>query len=219
MQAVLRISAVLVILILTSIAWSILGTNMGFRTDRAANQLTDDVVELWGRPLQQAPPSMSLVWEEEEIVEEDFYDPKLQRNFKEKKSVKTAHTEVLLPTSSDVQADIRLDPRRRGLMWFALYDVDFQAQYSFVNHTERSENAEIRFRFPTEDGVYDNFRVLVDGQDVAAAIGSGGPLTRIPVTPGQEVRIVVGYRSRGLDSWSYHPNQGVGVVENLNIAL
>jgi len=219
MQAALRIFAVLVILIFTTIAWSILGTNMGFRTDRAAEQLTEDVVELWGRPLQQGPPSMALVWEEEELMEQEIYDSTLRRNFKEKKLVKTPHQETLLPASSDVRADIRLDPRRRGLLWFALYDVDFHAEYAFINHTERAENAEIRFEFPTKDGVYDNFRVLVDGKDVAAAIGSGGPLARLAVTPGQEVKIVVGYRSRGLNSWSYQPNQGVGVVENLHIDL
>ncbi len=68
MRPMLRIFSVLLILLMTTLAWVSLGSTMSFRTHVAANELTDDVVELWGRPMVQTPPTVELVWEEEETV-------------------------------------------------------------------------------------------------------------------------------------------------------
>ena len=219
MSPLLRIAAILVILVATSVAWTFLGLSMNFRTMQASGSLHEEVAELWGRPMEQAPPQVELVWTEKETVTKEIYDVNLERNVLQKSIVDVERRHLIPAASSDIRADFKLDPRRRGLLWFSLFDVDFEADYAFVNTTARSEMVEIGFRFPSYDGVYDGFRFQIDGRDVAANVGGNGPVDRFLLEPGQEIRISLSYRSRGMTHWTYRPNNGVGVVENLSLAM
>jgi hypothetical protein len=75
--------------------------------------------------------------------------------------------------------------------------------------------------FPDSNASYDAFRFVVDGVDVGArARPSGGQVAAtVHVEPDQEVRLELGYLSRGSTSWSYQPTLGVGQVEDFQLAM
>jgi hypothetical protein len=125
MSTLFRIFAILIILGATSLAWTALGVSMNFRTLQATGSLQEEVAELWGRPMDQAPPQVERFWMEKETLSKQILDVNLERNVLHKSIVDVERREAIPAASSDIRADLRLDPRRRGLLWYAVFDVHF----------------------------------------------------------------------------------------------
>jgi hypothetical protein len=196
-----RLIGIIFIFICTTIAWSILGTSIMIRTNSGFEVLDRQVEDLWGSEHYQKAPTVML-----KSVEKD--------GEKEK--------EVLTPVeleSSNVQVDFQLEHRRKGLLWYATYDVDFDGLYTFKNPLNTPAEGTITFFFPASGTIYDAFEFRV-GETIitpSAENSYDGIHAVVDVPPQGEVTIHVAYLSRGLDRWHYSFSDGITTVKNFSL--
>lgn len=220
MVPMLRLFGIGFVLMATSIAWMFLGATMEHRSTSQAEELRGDVMELWGNPQHQAAPLFEYRNEVMREVQQQVPDANgMLQTVTEKRLF--VETEGVLPRSTDITAEVGLDQRLRGLMWYSLYDMRFAGQWTFVHEREDVRELVITFRFADAHGLYDDFRFVVDGKDIARQLRlSDGQVSHtLMVEPGQKVSLSVGYVTRGLGEWRYNPGEGVSNLENFKLAL
>jgi len=142
-----RLFAIIVIFALSAAAWMVLAGSVQIRTTSTDDRLGDAVGGLWGSPQTQNAPEFG-------------YTP----------SAAASRLEI---ASSDITADIALDQRRKGLLWYATYVVDFKAAYGLKNPLKRPIDATMTFTFPDSAGTYDGFAVKVNGREVPVTYRDG----------------------------------------------
>jgi len=171
------------------------------RTDSGYTQLNRQVEGLWGSEHYQKAPTITL-----KTIQKD--------GDKEKEVITPIELE-----SSNVQVDLQLQHRRKGLLWYPTYDVDFDARYTFKNPLKQSAEATVIFFFPASASIYDAFEFRVDDVQVTPNENNGyeGINAVVEVPPGGEVPIHVAYKSRGLDRWHYSFSDGITTVKNFSL--
>ena len=200
-MTVWRLIGIIFIFICTTIAWGILGASIMVRTDSGYTQLNRQVEGLWGSEHYQKAPTITL-----KTIQKD--------GDKEKEVITPIELE-----SSDVQVDLQLQHRRKGLLWYPTYDVDFDARYTFKNPLKQGAEATVIFFFPASASIYDAFEFRVDDTQVTPNENNGyeGIKAVVEVPPGGEVPIHVAYKSRGLDRWHYSFSDGITTVKNFSL--
>ena len=121
----------------------------------------------------------------------------------------------------NIDVDLDLEHRRKGLLWYDLYGVGFAGRYAVVVPEEVTGPVRVSFQFPAPESIYDDFRFSVAGQDSTANDLQNAVLVMVEqVTAGQEIPVEIDYRSRGLDSWTYaFRDQGVGQVREFTLTM
>lgn len=197
-MTVFRLIGIIFIFICTTIAWSILGASITMRTNSGYAQLNQQVEDLWGSEHQQRAPTVEL-----KPIEKIAY---------------SNITPVELE-SSDVKVDFRLQHRRKGLLWYSTYDVDFVADYVFKNPLKERAEATVTFYFPSYGTIYDGFEFRVGETDIIPNANNSydGLKGVIEVPAGGEVPIHIAYKSRGLDRWVYSFSDGIMTVRNFKL--
>ena len=219
MRPFLRLFGIAAVFVLATLAWLGLGGLTHSRTSDTTAALRGEVGSLWGRPHVQAAPRLQFQWqtreEREETVERDG------KSHTTRKLVTVTHDDWRSPASTRVTAALSEDLRRKGLVWYPLYDIDFAGAWTYVHDRDEAGWLSIHFDFPDQQGFYDGFTLVVDGVDRAAELTpqSGTVTFRMPVSPGQEVALAAGYQSRGMESWSYRPADGVASLEDFALTL
>jgi len=200
-MTVWRLIGIIFIFVCTTIAWGILGASIMVRTDSGYTQLNRQVEGLWGSEHYQKAPTITL-----KTIQKD--------GDKEKEVITPIELE-----SSNVQVDLQLQHRRKGLLWYSTYDVDFDARYTFKNPLKQSAEATVIFFFPASASIYDAFEFRVDDTQVTPNENNGyeGINAVVEVPPGGEVPIHVAYKSRGLDRWQYSFSDGITTVKNVSL--
>src|ERR1700746_3992451 len=133
-----RILAIIAVFSCSCVAWMILGTSIYLRTENAGSELSSRVASTWGTAQEQHPPVANYVTK---VTKENG-----------KKITKTETHEVTnaVPLdSSQIVADLHIDYRQKGLLWFSTYRVGFAGNYSFQNPNGQEENFTIRLRLPS----------------------------------------------------------------------
>ncbi len=224
MSPFLRIFGIACVFMLALTAWMLLGGVTTARTSDQDGTLSSRVQELWGSPQAQQAPSAALVWQELINREEQFTDASGNVTRKVTPAWET-RSSTLVPTQTRITADLKLDERRKGLMWFPLYGVAFDGAWKFPIETNVPEGAhlQIGFAFPDAGGIYDDFTFVVDGQDVARSLTNDHGRVTVnipgPLTTGQIVTLGIQYRSRGMTEWRYVPTAEVGQVEDFQLHM
>ncbi len=219
MSKFLRFIGIVGVFIVTTAAWLVFGAVMDGRTRSQSGELRGQVSELWGTVQSQQAPRFTFEWRTEEIeTRSETVDGKVTEI--RERVLRTQHKEMS-PESSGITADIDLDQRLKGLMWYALYDVDFSGEWSYT-HTEIQDGwLRLGFSFPDASGLYDDFTFVVNGEDLARTLRpQAGQVTHaIPVRTGDTVTLAIGYSSRGMDEWRYVPAPGVANLENFDLTM
>lgn len=191
-----RLFAIFLIFVLASAAWMVLAGSVQVRTNDMDGRLGDAVTGLWGSPQRQEAPSFSAKWPGDS----------------KRKALELAGT--------DATAGFRLDQRRKGLLWYSTYVVDFAAKYRVANPATDTASASMTFRFPDAAGSYDGFDVRVDGVAAPVTYSDGAAFATFDVPAGGTVVVETGYRANGMDSWSYSPSpQGASVIRDFRLAM
>ena len=151
-----RIAAIAFIFGCTAVAWAVLGSTIFYRTYNAESGLSGRVASTWGAPQAQAPPAIAREWQEEKTVEVE------EKGKKTTRTEKQTHLEAVRIDASRVAANLHIDYRQKGLLWFSTYKVDFEGAYTFQNPTAREEEFVIQLPFPAQQAVYDNVQLLLD---------------------------------------------------------
>ncbi len=219
MSAAVRIGLIGVVLVFASIAWLILAAMTEHRTNEQSQVLDERVGGLWGNAQLQAPPQLSAEWTSERKVQGTLLQN--GRELPVERLEEERHSEPQTVDATRVDVELRSDLRRKGLMWYSLYDVNFRGSWRYQHRLPVGAQLVVAFRFPDPSGVYDDFSFVVDGKDFAstAAPADGVVKALVPVTTGQSVEISVGYRSRGRDAWSYVPAQGTAVHRDFELRM
>ena len=215
-----RLAAIGFIFLCTALAWSVLGSTVVGRTGETDGRLTQEVAQLWGgHHVQLAPQAFVLRPRvvEEEVKEQDARGRTVVRTVK-----RTVIDEVpFAAAASRVRVDLGLEHRRKGLLWYDTYTVDFQADYRFVNPDPVERDVRVKFCFPSKDATYDAFVVRLGGREAPPATDFSNGLTLVErVAPGRDLNLRAAYRSRGLGEWAYaFVREGVAQVRDFDLAM
>lgn len=186
--------AILAIYICAAVAWLVLGGTLFNRTAIQDGRLRGKVASLWGGEQAQQAPSAYL-----------------KKPGDKPEEYNTAEL-ALASTRSEVR--LELDRRRKGLLWYNTFGVRFGGTYVFENNTDAAGRVTLRFPLPAEKAVYDDIVFLVNGSPAVYG-NSGGSLTaEIDTQPGDRITLHAGYRSQGMDRWSYQFGGGVEQVRD-----
>jgi hypothetical protein len=215
-----RLFAITLIYLLAAGAWGFLGGSLVVRTGEFDERLAREVASLWGGEHVQVAPT---AWIErptvvtEQVQEKDASGRSVTRTL-------TRPSEESVPValaSSRLRADLALDQRRKGLLWYDTYGVRFRGSWTVRNPDDEPRRLFVRLTFPSKEAIYDGFRFTVNGvanepvRDLSAGVEA-----HVDVPPGAEVPVEVAYTSRGLGQWSYaFAASGVAQVEDFALTM
>jgi len=209
-----HISPLVFIFVCTSIAWIILGNITNLRTYRQDVKLKGIVGQLWGTIQRQQAPNV-------------YYQTKTEKESKtthgaktiiEKKIETTDHLITL--DSSDITVNLKLDHRKKGLLWYSTYQVSYSGKYRIVNSLKENQDIFFNYTFPTAEGIYDNFYFVVDGEKVKEIQPTSGRiLKKINFGPGEAKNIEITYESQGMDEWWYIFGADVSQIRNFKLTM
>ncbi|MGI6302729.1 MAG: hypothetical protein ACOX52_16970 [Verrucomicrobiota bacterium] len=119
-----RIFAVGFIFVCTAIAWFVLGQALTLRTQASHQKLGVEVAGNWGTPMAQRHPVIYYIAPTH---------ARPQQNIQ--------------PNRSVIRVKLQYDPKKKGLLWYRTYKVDFDAQYEIINRYP--DPADLLYRFST----------------------------------------------------------------------
>jgi hypothetical protein len=220
MYTISRIIGIIVVFCVAAVGWVALAAVTAQRSSTQSEKLGPEVQNLWGHPQAQSAPAFKFTWKTTRQTDETVEEGKQIRHVK--KTVEDDHARDVLPSAATLRADIHLDHRLKGLLWYALYDVTFDGAWSYVHDQPEAGRLEIAFAFPVPDAVYDDFQFVVNGHDWAREVRpeNGYVTFRVDLHSSQTVTLQVHYRSRGIDQWSYRPaTEGVASLQNFVLTV
>ena len=192
-----RIAAIVFIFICTSVAWAILGGTVFQRTYDSGALSSNRVASTWGTAQNQAPPIASF---------KTKVDKKEVSYEAGKKVEKTVTEETITPLpleSSNIDVDLDLQHRQKGLLWYSTYKVTFSGVYGFRNTSDKEQTVDFQLHFPTAKAIYDNLVFTVDGNSVPVSTEENAAATAFKVAAGKTAQLAVSYSSQGLEEWRY----------------
>ncbi len=219
-MSTLRLTAICAIFVIATLAWFTLGTSILARTGEFDSRLGQEVAALWGGQHRQVAPS---IWvERPRQVTEEVND-----GVRDGRPVTRSVTRTVIDTApvalaqSRVDVDLKLAHRKKGLLWYDTYGVDFNARYRVRNPDAVERTLVVEFAFPSGQAIYDQFRFRVNQQPASGVSDlSKGLRSRVVLPAGGEALVEVGYVSRGLDQWNYaFAPQGVSEVSDFVLAM
>lgn len=215
-----RLAAIGLIYFAVAFAWFTLGASVTARSGESDSRLSKEVAQLWGgRHVQVAPDAW---YEVERSVTEIVEDKDAKGRVRQRPITRTVVERVPVPLSSSaVVADLSLDPRRKGLLWYDTYAVAYRAEHRFRNDSREARDLRVHYSFPSTEAIYDGFRLLLDGREASRVTDLSSGLTAITrVLAGAEALLKIEYRSRGLGDWTYAFNRdGIAQVTAFNLDL
>jgi len=191
------------IFLCAAVAWSTLGASVVSRTGESDQRLAKEVAQLWGGRHEQPAPTAAV--EHPRQVTEHVQEMDAQGRLVSREATKTVIDRAPIPLdSSRVTVDLALDQRRKGLLWYATYAVTFTGTYRVHNPDAEARVVDVHVGFPSTEALYDGFTLKLDGKDVGTQSDlSQGVNVDTALPPGGATTVELGYRSRGLDSWTY----------------
>lgn len=202
-MSVRRLLAVVLIFAGASVAWAILGSSLLARTGQFDSRLQSEVHLLWGGPHRQVAPD---AWVERPGVDTEVEETKGPDGRVTRREVtKPVVRRVPIPLASTrANADLDLEHRRKGLLWYPTYSVTFEGRYTFRNPDTIERTLRVRFPLPAGNVLFDDFAFAINGQPAAlGADVSKEMIASVMALPEQVIMVDVRYRSRGLETWTY----------------
>jgi hypothetical protein len=207
-----KIAALGFIYLCISVAWMVLGGSVHARTEDNHASGSEAVEALWGSPHVQTPPAAWSVWIETTVVPVRKGDKTVSAARRVEKR------EPLSLTGSDIRVKFQWEPRRKGLLWYRTYKVQYEGVYTFQN--SRADPVEVEFTFPTREAIYDDFHFLVNGKESEGRVSvDQGIRQRASVPKGASAQVKIAYSSQGSDQWLYNFGANVTQVRNFHLRM
>jgi len=192
-MTVRRLIGIIFIFGCVTLAWMILGSSVDFRTEHGYESLGRQVETLWGTPHLQRAPRVSLIGRDERPVALD---------------------------SSEINVDLQLEHRRKGLLWYPTYKVNFDGRYAFRNPLSEPATATITYQFPSSDAIYDGFLLRINETEIPPDGGNGESIqASVQLAPNEATTVHVTYDSRGLEEWRYSFGEGISTVKDFTLIV
>jgi hypothetical protein len=176
-----RLIAIVGIIVCTAVGWFILGSSVLVRSGVSLTRCGPEVTGGWGPVMTQPHPSI-------------YYNSPGSANGRH----------MIQPSQSDVSVSLRYEPKRKGLLWYRTFLVDFHGDYSLQNPTQITQTIYVRFEFPAADASYSDFSFVIDGAPSTENNKTAEGITEaVTLGPGQSAKFAVAYKSRGTERWGY----------------
>lgn len=118
------------------------------------------------------------------------------------------------------RAELGLEHRRKGLVWFSTYAVNFNASYVLENTGPVRESLRFKMPLPDRKGTYSGLQVSVDNKLQNVDLDSlRGLLVQVEIAPGERRTVQVRYDTRGLDEWRHRPARRGAAVAQLSVQV
>jgi hypothetical protein len=189
------LGAILVVLVAATVGWSILGATLVLRTQQSDSAQRAALAGLWGSELEQSQPTFAV----------ELGNGKLPR------------PPDVAVISSRIGVDLALDLRRKGLLWYNTYGVDFNGTFRVPAPSRGT--VVMLFPMPSDGATYDDVAVSVDRKRTPATSDGGKLVVTIPVARGRTSEVTIHYRSRGVGRWTYRFSPGVVTTHDLVLQM
>lgn len=230
-----------------AIAWLVLGSTVVFRSGEKSSAMFGEVRLLWGPEMVQAPPHATYR-EAPPVAEGVGTEPSAGSDDGDGSPVRADEADLRSPVApeaappparpvapgepagsdpslvpvpldgSDIDVALELAHRKKGLLWFSTYGVDFAARYAFANPSPVEREITMSFPLVGEGVIYDAFKVLdPDEQLVDAKIAGGAASWTHTFAPGERRQYQVLYRSRGTTRWTYGAPAGTSKIKDFKL--
>lgn len=189
-----RLVAIGLIYVFTFGAWLVLAGIINQRTRGLDQRLRSKVTVNWGDAHEQNEPQFTATGLRKQTAT-------TSRN--PQGYTYESRGPVDIDVASDVQVALNYESRKKGLLWYNLYKVDFKGDYTVENLHDKEADVKLSYQFPSTQAIYDNFLITVDGEELQTTpeAQKWGAEFKIPAKEKRVVRIT--YRSQGLDEWRY----------------
>ncbi len=206
-----RILAIIFIFVSTTVAWMILGASVAIRSEDSSSSMKSRVESLWGgEQIQEAPVVTYRYSKDVEVTQNDG-------SVDIEKQIVSRNINL---DSSRIDVGFELEHRKKGLLWFSTYRVEFESKYTFKNSLDREADYSVLFSFPASDAVYDNFRIIFNGKEEAVTPSAEGVIIERLMKPGEKAVLEVSYNSQGLGKWEYaFSNASVATVNDFKLTM
>ena len=215
-----RIVAIAFIFVLTSAAWLALGATIFARTHQSQRQLTGRVSSTWGSPQAQPAPFAYTLGP---VVAAEF-DPAPRAvegrpapAMRDPAPTARQRNHLTLEQTR-ARADLQLDHRRKGLLWYSTYAVAFDGSFKFRN-TTASDSVVFEFPLPASQAIYDDIRLLLNGAPAEYAARGQSLVTSALIGRGDTATLAVAYRSHGLNEWRYVLGTDVSAARDFELVM
>ena len=189
-----RFSAILLIWTGCAFACMILGSTLTVRSGEMSSSMRREVHSLWGPEGIQTAPNASF---------------------------EAAGVDTNVPLEgSELRVALDLEQRRKGLVWFPTYRVDFDGAYRFVNPSDAAQRVTVRIPLMAENVGYDNFVVRsAMGETIPFEIGAQDASVALDFGAHESRMVHVAYRTRGTSRWTYAMANGNGRVKDFSLVM
>jgi hypothetical protein len=190
-----------------------------------SHALRSEVHQLWGAPIEQQPPTGVLLSPGAAAEAPPKVAPRRDPNVADTDPSTDAadpHSAASTPArlnASKLDVDLQLEHRKKGLIWFPTYAVNFAADYSFENTEPESRDLVVTLPLQRTNALYEGFEVLAAGKPLRAEVDNGRAVFRDELAAKEKKKYTVRYRSRGTERWSYHLTAGTGRVDGFELDL
>ena len=202
-----RIAAIGFIFVCATVAWMILAAGIWSRTNSSEDKLLPGVASTWGAPQEQVQP----------VAVAD--DPLAASGNPTSGGQPKSSLVRLDAERTRVNADLALEYRQKGLLWYSTYVVQFNGSYRFRNSSNQPQRITLNFLFPAQQALYDDLSITESGRALPFSAGSDGAAASVILQSGQTADFRVSYRSHGLDSWRYGFGKEVKQTRDFELAL
>ena len=209
-----KLPFIFLIYVFIVVAWLILGATILKRTHTQDYKLRGMVSQLWGTMQVQKAPSIYYKTKEKKEIQR----VEAGKTIKESETYIVTHPLSL--KASEIDVSLSLEHRKKGLLWYSTYVVDFSGWYEIINDTDEARYIYFDFDFPSVGAVYDRFKLLVNGKELEKVdISEGRVVQGVRLSPGETETIEVSYNSQGLDQWWYDFGANVTQVKNFILTM
>ena len=207
-----QIGSLTFIFICSTAAWFLLGAVMTSRSSEQDYKLKQSVAQLWGNEQKQPAPFFSY---------EPLTFKRIENKLPDSVYDRLIFDSALIPIeSSNINVNLNLEHRKKGLIWYPTYKSDFKAVYTVQNKLSETYGINMMYLFPSNDGIYDNFGLKVNGEEVPDVLPYAGRINHlIAFEPNETKSIEVTYRTQGMDSWWYIFGSDVNLVDNFHLTM
>ncbi len=209
-----QLLAIFFIYICTAVAWAVLGNTVLSRTYSSDGANGERIGQLWGTAQNQIAPT--FYYETQKQVK--------QTSVKDGKTVTEVVTETerhFVPIEkSDVNAKVNLEYRKKGLLWYSTYKVNFGGAYKITNPTTEPHKFHVSVPLPAQQAIYDNFRMVLGTNTIKNILPAGNELAEVfQLEPGNQESVQISYDSQGLNTWRYGFGTSVNQVKDFNLNI
>ena len=208
-----RIVAIAFIFVSTSIAWMVLGGTIFARTESVGLSSESRVESTWGSRQIQRPAEARWY---ERVVDEQPVTEGNKTVIRRSVTTKTVNLDV---EQSRVKVNFNLDHRKKGLLWYSTYSVDFAGEYLFRNDTDEAHAITFRFPLPAQNAVYDNLSLKINGAPLKFSTAANAVTGDVSIPPHEAARLTAAYHSQGMDDWRYSFGENVSSVRDFQLEM